>query len=166
MAPQSEFIFILKNKDRVFFSFIFIRDDLPKLSVLNMSDVKIKAYNGNKGTCNFSILYPANEMPQNSFYDCYLGTPNSVLTSVILPTTITSIGYSAFFNCTSLSEFILPFSVVYLDKAAIFGCKKLTNYQILRQLVLVGESSTVDNTVATALVVNSKATVNQKFKTA
>lgn len=125
----------------------FLRDELPKLRILDMRAVTIRAYNGNSGPSKYSILYPANEMPQNSFYDCYGGVPNTVLTSIILPSTLTRVGYSAFFKCTSLSEFILPNNRIHFNKLAIFGCSNLLNNIILKQFIFDGVDNIVDNTI-------------------
>lgn len=124
----------------------FIRDNMKKLTLLDIKLVSIKAYDGSHGTCKFSILYPANEMPQNSFYDCYEGTHNTTLKTVILPLTLIRIGYSAFLKCTNLNKLQFPDAVVYLDSLALLGCTKLTNKHLPTSLIAVGDPIFLDCT--------------------
>ena len=142
----------------------YIRNFLPRLSTLDLSGVTIKAYNGANGTCNYSILYPADEMPKNSFYDCYDGIPNDVLSSIILPTSLTRIGYSAFFKCTSLEKMLLPSTIIYFDSLAVLGCTKLANNQFPYQLICQGEACTFDNSIRNN-VVDYETTAVHKINT-
>lgn len=58
------------------------------------------------------------------FYDC------ENLKSVKLPSTLTSIGASAFRNCTSLTSITIPAGVTVIDDSAFEGCIALTDVVI------------------------------------
>ena len=69
--------------------FVFIHDSMPALKVLDLKDVKIAAY----GTVT---TYAANSIPSSAFM-------GKALTSIYLPSTMTSIGNSAFANISTLT---------------------------------------------------------------
>ena len=73
-----------------------MRGEMTKLSVLDISTVSIKAYSGLGGTSAFSTIYPANEMPEQSFYDNNTSTGKVTLKTIMLPVSIISIGDEAF----------------------------------------------------------------------
>lgn len=107
------------------------RDEMTKLSVLDISLVNIQAYNGNGGTDYEGSSYSANEIPNYSFMifrsstSSYTGKES--LTSVKLPITITSIGKSAFQTCIELSgKLEIPNSVTTIKYGAFSGCTGLT----------------------------------------
>lgn len=82
----------------------FVRDKLKVLSVINLSAAKISLYVGTAGTyAGISLVYPANELPMYSFYNDNTNKFKPSLTSVTLPTTITSIGYLAFYYCWNIT---------------------------------------------------------------
>ena len=81
--------------------FRIMRDSMPNLSTLDMNAASIASYIGSDGTVYSSTAYPANEIPQNAFYISgeKAGSAISVLTSIILPSTVTSVGSMAFTFC-------------------------------------------------------------------
>lgn len=78
-----------------------MRDNMPLLAVLDMGAVSIKEFSGD-ATNGFAI-YPANEMPQYSFCTSITYRGKTSLRTIIFPTSITSIGISAFENCTGFT---------------------------------------------------------------
>lgn len=56
----------------------------------------------------------------NAFYNCY------PLTSITIPNSVTSIGYSAFRNCSDLTSVTIGESVEFIDDNAFYGCSSLT----------------------------------------
>ncbi len=53
---------------------------------------------------------------------------NEVIKNVTLPSTITTIGDSAFLCCSNLSTIFIPRSVTYIGKDAFYNCYNLTIY--------------------------------------
>jgi hypothetical protein len=79
--------------------FNFMCDSIPNLATLDLSGVKIEAYDGPDGTSIWYTSYPANQIPPDSFYSYNTGVSKTSLTSIILPNGITSIRYGAFNGC-------------------------------------------------------------------
>jgi|GEM_PF-2846127 len=102
-----------------------LRDNMPVLAVLDLSQINILGYSGPEGPDASASDYPANELPRNSF--CKV-TSNSAqgkssLTLVILPTNITSIGSLALGGCYNLKgDLVIPGSVTSIGDFAFDGC--------------------------------------------
>lgn len=111
-----------------------MRDKMTKLAVLDISGVNIAEYTGTLGTIGSgNYLYPANTMPVSSF-----NTKRS-LTSVTLPSTITSIGRSAFDACSKLSSINIPSSVTTIESKAFHWCTGLSVITIPSSVIYIGE---------------------------
>ncbi|MDR3187814.1 MAG: leucine-rich repeat protein, partial [Prevotellaceae bacterium] len=105
----------------------FMRDDMPFLKELDLSGVTVVAYTGLEGTYNSYRVYPANEMPEASFSNMDTYTPKTSLTSVMLPNSITSIGFNAFSGCSELTGTLtIPKEVKTIDDYAFANCIGLT----------------------------------------
>ena len=52
------------------------------------------------------------------------------LTSLTIPDSVTSIGYSAFYNCTSLTSVTIPDSITSIGSYAFYDCDSLTSVNI------------------------------------
>ena len=63
------------------------------------------------------------------------------LTSVVLPSTLTSIDTSAFYGCTSLSEISIAPSVQSIGSNAFDGCSALTRISIPEGVAVIGDST-------------------------
>lgn len=95
-----------------------------KLSMLDLSDAKIVKgglpyikYNGGVYTSNDKLGYAA-------FSDC------SGLTSLTIPSSVTSIGEYAFNGCSGLTSFTIPSSVTSIGWGAFCGCSGLTSIYV------------------------------------
>ncbi|MDP4271448.1 MAG: leucine-rich repeat domain-containing protein, partial [Bacteroidota bacterium] len=108
-----------------------MRDEMTKLTNLDMSGVSIQAYTGSDGTSpNGSLTYPANEMPAYSFYNNIYG--DKTLTNIKLPTSLTSIGEYAFRQCYRLTgSLTIPNSVTTIGGYAFQNCFSLTGSLII-----------------------------------
>lgn len=119
----------------------YMRDSMPMLSVIDMSQATIMAY-GNS---------PANKLPDYSFYNADLQQPKVYFTSIKMPLNLTAIGnyalawcsglkdslyipvqvkeigIDAFRDCNNLNgHFNLPESLVSINYGAFSGCTKIT----------------------------------------
>ena len=107
-----------------------------KLSILDLSDAKIV-----KGGLPYvarldNKQYTSNdELGNYAFYGC------SGLTSLTLPSSVTSIGSYAFYGCSGLTSFTLPSSVTSIGESAFKGCSGLTSLTIPSSVTFIGESA-------------------------
>lgn len=100
-----------------------MRDQMPNLRTLDLSACTINEYIGTEGTYNTaSTTYPANEMPQWSFYSI-TNKGKTSLKSIILPTNLNSIGSGAFTSCFGLSgSIVFPTSLTSIGSYAFAFC--------------------------------------------
>ncbi|MBQ6166046.1 MAG: leucine-rich repeat protein [Muribaculaceae bacterium] len=63
------------------------------------------------------------------------------LTSIVIPNSVTSIGYGAFFDCTGLTSIAIPNSVTAIDQAAFFDCTGLTSIIIPESVTSIGSEA-------------------------
>jgi len=87
-----------------------LRDKMPELARLDISKVTIAPFNGTGGTYDFSAGYSANAVPPSAFYTYSPEWSKTSLISIKLPSTLKSIGSSAFQSCTGLTS-------VYINSA-------------------------------------------------
>jgi len=105
-----------------------MRDDMPLLAELDLSEATIMHYRGNDGTSNTpNFDYPANMIPEYAFNDGGLSWGKTTLTSIVFPTSITSIGHYAFAKCTGLTEVSIPNSVTSIESFAFYNSTNLTS---------------------------------------
>ena len=60
------------------------------------------------------------------------------ITSVIIPSSVTRIGNSAFRDCSSLTSIVIPSSVTSIEKFAFYGCSSLTSIVIPSSVTSIG----------------------------
>lgn len=127
-----------------------MRDNMPKLSVVDLSDVTIAEYTGQGGTSLLmgepvqDITYPANTIPDGAFYEGFYFNENKNLSYVNLPSSITSIGNSAFFLCNNLSSIYIPASVTLIGYQAFKYCNSLTSIIIPASVTFIGDEAFSD----------------------
>ena len=87
-----------------------------KLSILDLSEAKIVA-GGDAYTSYIYNMYTSNDkLGDYAFYGC------SVLTSLTLPSGVTSIGYRAFEGCSGLTSLTIPSGVTEIGGCTFYGC--------------------------------------------
>ena len=125
-----------------------------KLSILDLSDAKIveggsnyiwgthtsndklgiSAFEGCSSLTSLTIPSSVTSIGAFAFKDC------SGLTSLTIPSGVTSIGYSAFSGCSSLTSLTIPSSVTSIGESA-FVCSGLTSLTIPSGVTSIGEST-------------------------
>ena len=71
---------------------------------------------------------------ESAFENC------SSLTSIIIPNSVTSIGDHAFEDCSSLTRIVIPDSVTSIGEDAFYGCSSLTSINIPDSVRSIGNS--------------------------
>ncbi len=105
-----------------------LRDSMPMLSVLNLSNVKIIAYTGIHGTQDANNdTYSAYAVPQYAFWNPQTLSGKIKLSSITLPSSINIIGESAFQGCGLQGSLSIPSIINYLGNSAFEGCSGLTS---------------------------------------
>ena len=123
-----------------------------KLSMLDLSDAKIVKgglpyikYNGGVHTSNDKLGYAA-------FSNC------SGLTSLTIPSSVTSIGEYAFDGCSGLTSLTIPSSVTSIGEHAFYGCSGLTSLTIPSSVTSIGKSAFDGCSGLTSLTIPSSVT--------
>ena len=127
-----------------------------KLSILDLSEAKI-VEGGDAYVRNIDNQYTSNDkLGESAFLGCSgltsLTIPSSVtsigdrafgycsgLTSLTLPSGVTSIGWYAFYGCCGLTSLTLPSSVTSIGWYAFYGCSGLTSLTIPSGVTEIGE---------------------------
>jgi len=103
-----------------------MRDEMPRLKSVDLSEATITAYSGHEGTSINAehTIYPANTIPEFAFTNkIYRGCKN--LTSITLPVGVTSIGKNAFSGCMRIANVALSSSLQSIDEYAFDHCISL-----------------------------------------
>ncbi len=85
-----------------------------------------------------TTFYPANKIPQFAFCNPNTGEGKASLKSIIIPSSVTSIGHGAFEYCSGLTSVTIPSSVTSIGEAAFMGCSGLTSVTIPSSVYLIG----------------------------
>ena len=120
-----------------------MRDEMTVLSVLDMSADTIQAFIGSGGTDPYFDVYSANEMPRYSFSNPNTMTGKNTLTSIKLPTTITSIGEAAFYKCGGWTgNLVIPALITTIGNSAFAECRGLNgNLTIGNNVITIGNGA-------------------------
>jgi len=112
--------------------FVFMRDKIKLLSILDLSAATIKNYSGTDGTnSGLSTSYLDNEIPMYAFYNPYLFTYKSSLTSFKFPVNTVSIGNLVFYYSWNLAGTIsIPASVKSITDYAFYGCSSISAFSV------------------------------------
>ena len=66
---------------------------------------------------------------------------NKNIESYVIPSSVTSIGYSAFYHCDFLSDIVIPSSVTSIGNNAFSGCRSLSDIVIPSSVTSIGDSA-------------------------
>ena len=112
-----------------------------KLAILDLSETKIVSGGGRYLYDDYYIDYfytHDNELGSRAFYNC------SGLTSLSLPSGITSIGWEAFSGCSGLTSLSLPSGITSIGCYAFSGCSGLTSIYVYAEKLPNMESDVFD----------------------
>lgn len=102
--------------------------DIPDTVISDGQPYTVTAINNaafpNSAVTSVTIPDSVTSIHDVSFFNC------SQLTNISIPNSVTSIGYSAFSSCTSLKSVTLPSSLSSISEALFSGCSQLTTIHI------------------------------------
>ncbi len=91
-------------------------------------------------------------MGSSTFYGC------AALTSLVLPETVASIGAQAFYNCSSLSSVNIPSGVTSIGDNTFYGCSALTSLILPEAVASIGAQAFYNCSSLTSVNVPSGVT--------
>lgn len=118
--------------------FKVIRDRMPLLEKLDISQATVAAYSGGDGTISKFVDYPANAIPSLALASWPQYPGKYHLAEITLPGSITLIGDYAFAGCMTLKELSLPSQVTAIGKGAFADCSGLTTFIVPSAVTTVG----------------------------
>ncbi len=92
------------------------------------------------GKSEFIIPSTVTEIASSAFYNC------SKLSEIIIPSTVTKIGASVFANCTQLQTINIPDSVIEIGSSAFKGCSNLNSVTLPSKLESLSHNLFLDCT--------------------
>ena len=123
-----------------------------KLSILDLSDAKIVKSNDSYVWDGGWQQGSNDELGNSVFKGC------SVLTSLTIPSSVTSIGLWAFEGCSGLTSLIIPSSVTSIERSAFKDCSGLTSLTIPSSVTEIGKSVFEGCSGLTSLTIPSSVT--------
>ncbi len=105
-----------------------------------------------RGCHNTVIPNSVTKIGKSAFYGC------TSLTSIEIPNSVTEIGWYAFEGCTSLASIEIPNSVTEIGSAAFDGCTSLTSIEIPNSVTSIGEGAFEGCTSLTSIVIPNSVT--------
>ncbi len=118
-----------------------MRDSMPVLSVVDLSEVSIVQYSGTMGTSGINSFYSANSIPEYAFCTPGTLTGKNSLHRIIPPSNITLIGKYAFYGCRNIKNFTMSPLVSQIENFAFNGCSNLTSFVTNSTLTSLGAYS-------------------------
>jgi hypothetical protein len=108
-----------------------MRDEMPELNDIDLNDVTIASYTGPDGTDGTNyVIYPADGVPNFAFYNPNMPQNKAGLSSIILPSSVISIGDCAFKNREGLATINIPASVSSIGKKAFINFQGFINVDV------------------------------------
>ena len=120
----------------------------------SLTNIIVESGNINYFSDEYGVLYNKNK---TQLIQYPIGNKR---TSYIIPSSVTSIGSSAFYNCTSLTNITIPSSLITIGSYAFQCCSSLTSVIIPSNITSIGSNVFYKCTSLTAITVESD---NQKY---
>ena len=105
--------------------------------------------------CRISFLgYESN--PLHYAHHLYLN--GEEIKDLVIPNSVTSIGYRAFYGCTDLTSVTIPNSVTSIGEEAFYSCSGLTSVAIGNSVTSIGEEAFENCTGLTSVTIGNSVT--------
>ena len=124
-----------------------------KLSILDLSDAKIVEGGSPYTWDKYGDKFTSNDkLGDGAFSGC------SGLTSLTIPSSVTSIGNYAFYGCSGLTSLTIPSGVTSIGEMAFNGCSGLTSLTIPSSVTSIGDWAFKGCSGLTSLTIPSSVT--------
>ena len=124
-------------------------------TVLEDGTAEIKKYTGNATDLTIPAVLGGRSVSgigNSAFFNC------TSLTRVTVPDGVTRIGDKAFYNCTGLTRVTLPDGVTSIGNDAFFWCRRLSRVNIPDSVVSIGDNAFRNCTSLTGLTLPDSVT--------
>ncbi len=118
-----------------------MRDEMPLLEEIDLSNVSILAYTGSDGTDGNKLkTYEANTIPTFAFNNILAGIDSipSILHKIVFPLTATTIDNMAFHRCNGLKSIEIPATIENIGNFAFTDSEYLTYIKIPSSVKSIG----------------------------
>ena len=112
---------------------------IPK-SVISLNGNPFAEWNGKLECLSPNFVYE-DDILFNKDKSRIISFRNQNIESYVIPSSVTSIGDSAFSCCRSLSEIVIPSSVTSIGDGAFYGCNSLSEIVIPSSVTSIGDSA-------------------------
>ena len=106
----------------------------------------------NRNVESYVIPSSVTSIGNSAFYNC------DSLSEIVIPSSVTSIGNSAFYSCDSLSEIVIPSSVTSIGNSAFYSCDSLSEIVIPSSITSIGDMAFWDCSSLSEIVIPSSVT--------
>ena len=133
----------------------YIPNSLESITLTNSKTIENELFKGHSMLKNVTLNDGITSIGDSAFSNC------TGLTSIIIPNSVTNIGNAAFWNCTGLTSITIPNSVTSINSNTFEGCSNLSNITIPNSVTSIGESVFYDCSSLTNITIpNSVTNIN------
>ncbi len=118
-----------------------MRESMPLLESIDLSNVQIQSYSGTEGTSEFVTSYPGNSIPDYAFYNTTTHKELVNIKTFVFPENVEAIGINAFRFCSGISSFNIPESVISIGTQAFQNCDGIVSLDLPQNLTSISGSA-------------------------